>query len=98
MWPPRDPGLVAGRIGFARSPAADRCSVLRDRERRTRSPASAELENCTKAKRVFAPTAPSGAAELTVKMLRAHGGCLGTRSRRRTWTAAISRGEALNSL
>ena len=37
-------------------------------------------------------------AVLTVKILRAHGGCLGTRSRRRTWTAAISRGEALNSL
>jgi hypothetical protein len=36
--------------------------------------------------------------QLTVKIVRAYGGCLGTRSRRRTWTAAISRGEALNSL
>ena len=75
-----------------------------------RSGASAKLENCTKAKRVFAPSVPAGAAayapsgplgdraELTVKMLRAHGGCLGTRSRGRTRTAAISRGEALNSL
>src|SRR3954451_13348636 len=75
-----------------------------------RSRASAKLENCTKAKRVLAPFVPSGAAahsadradvartELTVKMLRAHGGCLGTRSRGRTRTAAISRGEALNSL
>jgi hypothetical protein len=35
---------------------------------------------------------------LTVKIVRAHGGCLGTRRRRRTWTAAISHGEALNSL
>ncbi len=59
--------------------------------------ASAELENCTKAKRVFATPARER-GWLTVKMLRAHGGCLGTRSRRRTWTAAISRGEALNSL
>ena len=36
--------------------------------------------------------------QLTVKIVRAHGGCLGTRRRRRTWTAAISHGEALNSL
>ena len=35
--------------------------------------------------------------QLTVKIVRAHGGCLGTRRRRRTWTAAISHGEALNS-
>jgi hypothetical protein len=35
---------------------------------------------------------------LTVKIVRAYGGCLGTRRRRRTWTAAISRGETLNSL
>jgi hypothetical protein len=35
--------------------------------------------------------------QLTVKIRRAHGGCLGTRRRRRTWTAAISHGEALNS-
>jgi hypothetical protein len=34
---------------------------------------------------------------LTVKIVRVYGGCLGTKSRRRTWTAAISRGEALNS-
>ena len=61
--------------------------------------ASAKLENCTKAKWVFAPPgAFAREAVLTVKILRAHGGCLGTRSRRRTWTAAISRGEALNSL
>ena len=72
--------------------------------------ASAKLENCTKAKkgicavRAFARGGvqhrPRSRArkELTVKIVRAHGGCLGTRSRRRTWTAAISRGEALNSL
>ena len=35
---------------------------------------------------------------LTVKIVRVYGGCLGTKSRRRTWTAAISRGKALNSL
>jgi hypothetical protein len=35
---------------------------------------------------------------LTVKIVRAHGGCLGTRRRRRTWTAAISHGEVLNNL
>ena len=64
-----------------------------------RSPASAELENCTKANKGYLPRLRVRArAELTVKMLRAHGGCLGTRSRRRTWTAAISRGEAPNSL
>jgi hypothetical protein len=28
-----------------------------------------------------------------VKLLRAHGGCLGTESRRRTWLTAISLGE-----
>jgi hypothetical protein len=28
-----------------------------------------------------------------VKLLRAHGGCLGARSRRRTWPAAISLGK-----
>ena len=33
---------------------------------------------------------PAGAG----KMRRAHGGCLGTGRRRRTWQAAISRGEA----
>jgi hypothetical protein len=30
---------------------------------------------------------------LTVKLLRAHGGCLGIRRRRRTWLPAISLGE-----
>ena len=40
----------------------------------------------------------SSLEQLTVKIVRAHGGCLGTRRRRRTWTAAISHGEALNSL
>ena len=32
---------------------------------------------------------------LMVKLLRADGGCLGTRRRRRTWKAAISFGELL---
>ena len=36
-------------------------------------------------------TCPRG----TAKLLRAHGGCLGGRRRRRTWTAAISFGEPL---
>jgi hypothetical protein len=75
------------------------------------STASVKLENCTRAKKkgIYAVRAfrcgsvkhrPRFRArkELTVKIIRAHGGCLGTRSRRRTWTAAISRGEALNSL
>ena len=31
----------------------------------------------------------------TVKLRRAHGGCLGSQRRRRTWTAAISFGEPL---
>ena len=31
----------------------------------------------------------------TVKLERAHGGCLGSQRRRRTWTAAISYGEPL---
>ena len=31
----------------------------------------------------------------TVKLRRAHGGCLGDERRRRTWTAAISPGEPL---
>jgi hypothetical protein len=42
-------------------------------------------------------TAPP-AITITVKIVRAYGGCLGTRSRRRAWTAAISRGEPLNGL
>jgi len=33
-----------------------------------------------------------------VKLLRAHGGCLGTRSRRRTWEPAISAGELATKL
>ena len=33
-------------------------------------------------------------SENKVKLIRAHGGCLGTRSRRRTWLAAISLGES----
>ncbi len=33
----------------------------------------------------------------TVKLERAHGGCLGVERRRRTWTAAISLGELLTS-
>ena len=32
---------------------------------------------------------------VTVKLRRAHGGCLGDERRRRTWTAAISPGEPL---
>ena len=31
----------------------------------------------------------------TVKLERAHGGCLGSQRRRRTWAAAISSGEPL---
>ena len=34
----------------------------------------------------------------TIKRLRAHGGCLGAKSRRRTWVAAISPGEVLTDL
>ena len=34
----------------------------------------------------------------TIKRLRAHGGCLGAKSRRRTWAAAISPGEVLTDL
>jgi hypothetical protein len=65
-----------------------------------RRPASAELENCTEPKKGLNThrRARERGAVLTVKIVRASGGCLGTRSRRRTWTAAISRGEALNSL
>ena len=33
-----------------------------------------------------------------VKFLRAHGGCLGIRSRRRTWESAISLGELITEL
>ena len=34
----------------------------------------------------------------TIKRIRAHGGCLGAKSRRRTWAAAISLGEVLTNL
>src|SRR4051794_28869018 len=34
----------------------------------------------------------------TIKRLRAHGGCLGAKGGRRTWAAAISRGELLTTL
>ena len=61
-----------------------------------------ELENCTVANieisNYKAAVFILKYGRLTVKILRAYGGCLGTRSRRRTWTAAISRGETLNSL
>jgi hypothetical protein len=33
-------------------------------------------------------------ASIYTKLVRAYGGCLGARSRRRTWQAAISPGEA----
>jgi hypothetical protein len=33
-----------------------------------------------------------------VKLLRAYGGCLGVRRRRKTWMAAISLGELSNEL
>ena len=66
--------------------------------------ASMKLENCTIANIYLKYVIYKAAVfilkygRLTVKILRAYGGCLGTRSRRRTWTAAISRGETLNSL
>jgi hypothetical protein len=60
--------------------------------------ASADLENCIRQRWVIDGSSASAPELLTVKMSRAHGECLGTRRRRRTWTAAISRGEALNSL
>jgi hypothetical protein len=34
----------------------------------------------------------------SIKRIRAHGGCLGAKSRRRTWAAAISSGEVLTNL
>src|SRR5207344_2522261 len=50
--------------------------------------ARAHLENSIVAKCEF----------FTIKRLRAHGGCLGAKSRRRTWAAAISPGEVLTNL
>ena len=35
---------------------------------------------------------------LVAKLLRANGGCLGVKCRRKTWKAAISFGEGLNTL
>ena len=69
-----------------------------------------DLENCTKpSNRIHATWilwvidlttihTSCRSESLTVKIVRVYGGCLGTRRRRRTWTAAISRGETLNSL
>src|SRR3954452_1741451 len=45
------------------------------------------LENCTVDASIF-----------VAKLIRAHGGCLGTRSRRRTWEAAKSPGELSTEL
>ena len=45
------------------------------------------VENCTVDASIF-----------VVKLLRAYGGCLGTRSRRRTWEAAIGLGELSTEL
>ena len=75
-----------------------RARLLRDRWRRAPLVASEELENCTKAKisRVIRPARVFGRQGLTVK-IKSTGGCLAPEERR-TWTAAISRGEALNSL
>ena len=39
------------------------------------------------------PVGRKSAKGLMVKLLRAHGGCLGARKRRRAWLAAISFGE-----
>ena len=79
--------------------AADAAQFSETAGGRPPPPVSEELENCTKAKLTGNSShSRFGAGELTVKIVRANGGCLGTRSRRRTWTAAISRGEALNSL
>jgi hypothetical protein len=48
----------------------------------------AHLENSIAATRVF----------FLIKRTRAHGGCLGAKSRRRTWAAAISPEEVLTDL
>jgi hypothetical protein len=78
--------------------AASLLSFQGPRAEGLRPAASVELENCTKANMgIRAAWRLAREAVLTVKIFRAYGGCLGTRSRRRTWTAAISRGEALNS-
>jgi hypothetical protein len=51
-------------------------------------PARAHLENSIAVVDVF----------FSIKRTRAHGGCLGAKSRRRTWAAAISPGEVLTNL
>jgi hypothetical protein len=43
-------------------------------------------------------SAPCAGVNSMVKLLRAHGGCLGRDRRRRTWTAAISSGKPLQAL
>jgi hypothetical protein len=60
---------------------------------------SPDLENCTVGQINSGITDRAFAlGQITVKIIRAHGGCLGTRSRRRAWTTAISHGEVLNDL
>ena len=54
------------------------------------------LENCIVDASIFCKSVAFfclGIRFVCVKFLRAHGGCLGTRSRRRTWEAAKSLGE-----
>src|SRR6266700_2621802 len=73
-----------------------RCSLLsferpasvRRRSRVGRAPSRVHLENSIAVTSEF----------FTIKRLRAHGGCLGAKSRRRTWAAAISPGEVLTNL
>src|SRR5208283_1705169 len=44
-------------------------------------------------KRIVAPRQTTNWVSFMIKLLRAYGGCLGARRRRRTWQAAISLGE-----
>src|SRR6185312_3990956 len=89
---PEAPGAVDGN-----SPSRDpgRLEVRRPRrltllsfERPLHSAVYTHLENSIAATHVF----------FSIKRTRAHGGCLGAESRRRTWAAAKSPGEVLTDL
>ena len=75
-------------MSFERPAAHVASSDVRPASRVGRAGARAHLENSIVANDEF----------FTIKRLRAHGGCLGAKSRRRTWAAAISPGEVLTNL
>src|SRR5579862_771702 len=90
------PGSGAGRV-VAGQPGRARCWVLRERAisvPRTGAFAANAAARAGTA-RILRTAQWTRASSVVAKLIRAHGGCLGTRSRRRTLEPAISPGESV---